>query len=615
MIVAMDRVYEGQGRPRKKKKPGTDLPSHYQFALWAYDNGKRYAVPVGGVRKDKRPEYPLISTTIMNEGTGTETLIWLHFDLDFKRALKKWIRDGKLDWPTIAATLAADVPIILRYLSHVVRSSGGHGLSLALAISPLELIDETTDVQKLAFKVQNMIIHILNHHGMGADEGARGLKRLMPNMFRQERVLDQADFVQALIQKKRPRVLQNLFYALRFHPALREKNKRDRDDILWPDTRVEKPLARLYTDILDEAGPWGSVQMSAGGIMRRYGIAKNTVYKLLSDPPKWLEVEALPGEGYRLTIRPVRALTDRAYDLLQNHQNTGCKPLAHMDMPENVEKGERNHWLVTIILTCKWKGIGQCELRAALDQIIKRVPGWQKSQSLTRNLGSIVRSLYHHRSSLKGKSPDQILPEWLLAALQPAKPNRLSQKIPKKGSHRDLECAQHGRQTHLVKVQSQPKERRECVDEGKGAQRNPWELPEEGENGSSMRPMRDLKEAVVKPAAQTCVNLRQAGEGGRAASNQQSPISFPPSQVLEVGEQGKLSILPEEGPSNPGRCNYDTLSPKRSSNDPMMDGGPADEAVVAVNSPADEDAGDRSEGKTGGKRQEVEVKGGTVNGT
>ncbi|HYX34823.1 MAG TPA: hypothetical protein VE954_17130, partial [Oligoflexus sp.] len=166
---------------------------------------------------------------------------------------------------------------------------------------------------------------------------------------------------------------------------------------------------------------------------------KNTVYKLLSDPPKWLEVEALPGEGYRLTIRPVRALTDRAYDLLQNHQNTGCKLLAHMDMPENVEKGERNHWLVTIILTCKWKGIGQCELRAALDQIIKRVPGWQKSQSLTRNLGSIVRSLYHHRSSLKGKSPDQILPEWLLAALQPARPNRLSQKIPKKGSHRDHE--------------------------------------------------------------------------------------------------------------------------------------------------------------------------------
>ncbi|MDQ3232587.1 MAG: hypothetical protein M3Q07_12265, partial [Pseudobdellovibrionaceae bacterium] len=439
IVAAMDRVYEGQGRPRKKKMAVSDLPSHYQFAHWAYDDGKRFAVPVGGVRKDKRSEYPLISTTIMNEGTGTETLIWLHFDLDFKRALKKWIRDGKLDWPTIAATLAADAPIILRYLSHVVRSSGGHGLSLALAISPLELIDETTDVQKLAFKVQDMIIRILNHHGMGADEGARGLKRLMPNMFRQERVLDQADFVQALIQKKRPRVLQNLFYALRFHPALREKNKRDRDDILWPDKRVEKPLARLYTDILDEAGPWGSVQMSAGGIIQKYGISKNTVYKFLSDPPKWLGIEALVGEGYRLTIRPVRELTDRAHELLAGTTISAWKHIVHISMPEAVEKGERNHWLVSIILICKWKGVGQRDLRKALDQIIKRVPGWQKSQSLTQNLGSIVRSLYHHRSSLKGKSPDQILPEWLLAALQPAKPNRLSQKIPEKGSRRDLD--------------------------------------------------------------------------------------------------------------------------------------------------------------------------------
>ncbi|MDQ3232295.1 MAG: hypothetical protein M3Q07_10780, partial [Pseudobdellovibrionaceae bacterium] len=275
--IATDREYEGQGRPRKKKKPGTDLPSHYQFAFWAFDDGKRFAVPVGGVRKDKRPEYPLISTTIMNEGTGTETLIWLHLDLDFKRADKRWIRDGRLDWPAIAATLSEDAPIILRYLSHVVLSSGGQGLSLTLAISPLELIDETADVQKLAFKVQSMLIRILNHHGMGADEGAQGLKRLMPNVFREKRVLDQAEFVQAMIQKRRPRVLQNLFYALRFHPALLATKKRDREDILWPDIRVEKPLARLYTDILDEAGPWGSVQMSAGGIMKRYGIAKNTV--------------------------------------------------------------------------------------------------------------------------------------------------------------------------------------------------------------------------------------------------------------------------------------------------------------------------------------------------
>ncbi|HYX36613.1 MAG TPA: hypothetical protein VE954_26180 [Oligoflexus sp.] len=421
--AAIDREYEGQGRPRKKKFPQTSNPSHYQFALWSYEDGKRIAVPVGGVRSDKRAEYPLISTTIMNEGTRTETLIWLHFDLDFKRADKKWIRDGKMDWPTIGATLTEDVPMFLRYLAYVVRSSGGKGLSLVLAISPLELIDETGDVQKLAFKVQNMVIRILSYNGMGADEGARGLKRLMPNMLRSDRVLDQAEFVQQMIQKRRPRVLQNLLYALRFHPALRSQNKQDRDDILWPDTRVEKPLARLYADLLDSVGPWGTEQMRAREIMARYGISKNTVYKLLANPPKWLGVERLIAEGIRLTIRPDRSLTDRAYTLIETRtsSNRQLPRIWTIESPENVRAGERNQWLVSLIVCCKKKGFGQVETRAALSRIITRVPGWQKSQSLTRGLSSILRSLYHHRSSLKGTLPDLELPGWLIEALQPRK--------------------------------------------------------------------------------------------------------------------------------------------------------------------------------------------------
>ncbi len=433
-MAAMDRVYEGQGRPRKKKKPGTDLPSHYQFALWAYDDGKRFAVPVGGVRKDKRSEYPLISTTIMNEGTGTETLIWLHFDLDFKRALKKWIRNGKLHWPTIAASLAADAPIILRYLSHVVRSSGGHGLSLALAISPLELIDETADVQKLAFRVQDMIIRILNHHGMGADDGARGLKRLMPNMFREERVLDQADFVLAMIQKRRPAVLRNLVHELQNHAALREKLKSEREDVLWPDIRVEKALARLYTDLLDSVGPWGSEQLKAAGLTGRYGMGKNTAYKLLADPPRWLGVEKVPGEGYRLTIRPEAVLTSRALDLLLDEPERKDFNFSGITTPEFVQKGERNRWLVSLILIAKWSGIGQNEVRKALELVIRRVPGWQKSQSLTRGLGATLRSLYRNRSSLKGRNMSQEQPSFWTEALESLKIREISSKKHKKAS-------------------------------------------------------------------------------------------------------------------------------------------------------------------------------------
>ena len=49
-----------------------------------------------------------------------------------------------------------------------------------------------------------------------------------------------------------------------------------------------------------------------------------------------------------------------------------------------------------------------------------------------------------------------------------------------------------------------------------------------------------------------------------------------------------MTILPSEGPSVLGRCNCDTLSPKRNSNVDVMNRGSADEAVVIVKFGADE---------------------------
>ncbi len=94
---SLEEAFEGQGRFRKKRESKTRIPSHYQFANWAFKEGKRFAVPVGGVSKEKRAEYSLISTTIKNASTATETLIWLHFDLDYKRAAKKWRSNEMLD--------------------------------------------------------------------------------------------------------------------------------------------------------------------------------------------------------------------------------------------------------------------------------------------------------------------------------------------------------------------------------------------------------------------------------------------------------------------------------------------------------------------------------------
>jgi len=60
-----------------------------------------------------------------------------------------------------------------------------------------------------------------------------------------------------------------------------------------------------------------------------------------------------------------------------------------------------------------------------------------------------------------------------------------------------VKCDRHG---HELAGESPAiaHERREYVDNGKGARRNSLELPEEGYAGER-EPMRDLKEAGVKP--------------------------------------------------------------------------------------------------------------------
>jgi hypothetical protein len=50
-----------------------------------------------------------------------------------------------------------------------------------------------------------------------------------------------------------------------------------------------------------------------------------------------------------------------------------------------------------------------------------------------------------------------------------------------------------------------------------------------------------------------------------------------------------LTILPSEGPSDLGRSNCDSLSPKRDSNVDVMNRGSSDEAIVIVKITAEED--------------------------
>ena len=72
-----------------------------------------------------------------------------------------------------------------------------------------------------------------------------------------------------------------------------------------------------------------------------------------------------------------------------------------------------------------------------------------------------------------------------------------------------------------------------------------------------------------------------------------------------------MTILPSEGPSALGRCNCDTLSPKRCSNVGVMRRGSADEAVVIVKPGACELAVTSVRIKHQASDRTLEVKGGT----
>lgn len=435
--------FDVTGRQRKWAKPKSKQVSHFQFSRWSENpEGGYVASPRAGAAKSERGEFPLIATTILNPSTGTETLVWLHFDLDFDKADKTWCENDLLSWPKISEVLAAEAPVFFKYLTRVTRSSGGRGLSLALAVSPLELIEETAHVQALAHLLQSRMIQIMSFLGLGVDEGARGLNRLMPNPFRESHALDCNEIMEREVQVKRPRVIQEILVAVSRHKALRPQPKREQRDLLWPNRSVEPACARLYLGILDEAGPFGHVQLNFKEF-RGFGFSRNTAYKILASPPRWLKCEAIAGEGYRLSLCAEKALSDRAELVKAGVEASEQRPKearvnmnqTYLPPPARVLPGERHKWLVSAALCSKWKGIELEATHKALKSAAQCVPSYDSSLSLKRELSRIVGSIYRHSKETFGQDCLLELPSWLENELSHFKDKKSSSQVfVKKGS-------------------------------------------------------------------------------------------------------------------------------------------------------------------------------------
>lgn len=161
-------------RPGSQRRAGR---SHYQFKNWVWDHcgQRKSAVSV----RPLRGEYAdLVNTCYYNPSTRTETLYCLAFDLDAHRADGHW-KDaaGALDWALISAWLETTHPEIFKFIFAAVRSTGGKGLALYIAVRPLELVPATKKAQLAAKTLQEKLVLLSNRNDLGADPSAAGLKR------------------------------------------------------------------------------------------------------------------------------------------------------------------------------------------------------------------------------------------------------------------------------------------------------------------------------------------------------------------------------------------------------------------------------------------------------
>ena len=132
--------------------------------------------------------------------------------------------------------------------------------------------------------------------------------------------------------------------------------------------------------------------------------------------------------------------------------------------------------------------------------------------------------------------------------------------------------------------------RRENVGEGKGAQRKSHRLPNRGTR--SVRANAGSEGSWSQNRHLSASEPLTGGHGEARCRRSPKPDILIVTRGRIEGRWAAIegATLPSEGPLASGRCNCDTLSPKRRSNAVVMKRGPAEEAVVIVKPGADDPA-------------------------
>jgi hypothetical protein len=406
----------------------------YDYKSWA-TNAKGERVARKCSSKDARVSADLVSNSYRN-ANGCDTVFGLVFDLDAHRAKDCWKdADGRLDWSLIFPAVQKEIPEVASLICYAVRSTGGKGLGVVMAITPLPIVVSTAANQKSALKLQGRLLTVFERLGFGADFGARGVSRDLPNFNNPVKlVYRNTEPLRALERSGRPVVTE-------LHRILNARDRAARiSERIYNDERVEKGLARLVLWLLgamsfdkawsfdgrDYSRKFKKVPYLSGwtisASMRELcvltGLSDAFLRKYLKNSPKWLKAAHYDGEGWNLSIplsKDVPWLQERSLHLLQKTQD--LKEKVDFDpnelcLPWWVQDGERNLWIVRLALMYKWAGYS---LDCAIEKVLLRVnaiPNAATSRNC-RSVRSIVKSLYRRLPEHFGLGAVKQLPDWI----------------------------------------------------------------------------------------------------------------------------------------------------------------------------------------------------------
>lgn len=408
---------------------------HYAYKSWKVDaNGERIARKHVG--RCPRAQADLVANSYRN-ANGLETVFGIVFDFDAHRAKEHWKdNEGKLDWTLIFTALKREIPQVAELICYAVRSTGGLGLGVVMAITPLPILPSTAANQQAALKLQGRLLTVFDKMGLGADFGARGVSRDLPNFNDPERlVFRNTRSLRDLECSGRPVVSE-------LHKVLNARERAARAaERLYNDERVEKGLAKLVLWLLgvssfDRAWTFDgqpikerqpkeipylsgwSRTVTLRELCRFTGLSEGFLRRFLKDPPEWLQTAHHEAEGWTLAIplsRAVPWLEERSFYLMQKTQALSGRVSfdpGELCLPWWVQDGERNAWIVRLALLYKWAGYS---LASTTEKVLLRVQameGFETSRNC-RLVRSIVRSLFRRKPENQGDLRWEALPEWM----------------------------------------------------------------------------------------------------------------------------------------------------------------------------------------------------------